>query len=98
MGKQITSYLDSRYSDDGTEITSDELSEVAGKPESAFASIAAEPRKFTYTRRKKDTTSIQFNVRVGDIQKIKDYLGRRSMSNGEVGRHVFDYFLENVVT
>jgi hypothetical protein len=97
VGKQITSYLDARYSEDGTEITIDELSKVAGKPESAFKSVSSSSRTFTYKRTKKDTTSIQYKVKITEIEEIRSYLGRRTMSNGEVGRYTFDYFLDDVV-
>jgi hypothetical protein len=97
VGKQITSYLDARYSDDGTEITTDELATVAGKPESALRAVSTGTRTFSYKKAKKDTTSVQFAVKIAQINEIRNYLGRRSMSNGEVGRHTFDYFLDNVV-
>ncbi len=97
VGKQITSYLDSRYSDDGTEITTDELTAVAGRPESALGAISRETRTFKYKKAKRETTSVQFTVKIAEVNEIRGYLGRRSMSNGEAGRHAFDYFLENVV-
>jgi hypothetical protein len=97
VGKQITSYLDSRYSDDGTEITTDELAKVAGKAESALGAITHGSRTFKVSRGKKDTTSIQFTVKISQVNEVKSYLGKKTMSNGEVGRHTFDYFLENVV-
>jgi Histidine kinase-, DNA gyrase B-, and HSP90-like ATPase len=96
-GKQITGYLDKRYSEDGTDITTDELSQVAGRPESALAAISTRPRTFQTVKKKKNTTSIQFSVKVSEVDEIRSYLGQRSMSNSEVGRHTFDYFLENVV-
>jgi hypothetical protein len=85
VGKQITSYLDARYSDDGTEITTDELAAVAGKPESALTAISPQARTFTYKKTKKETTSVQFSVKIAEINEIRSYLGRRSISNGEVG-------------
>jgi hypothetical protein len=97
VGKQITSYLDKRYSDSGTEISTDELSEVAGQPESALSAISKKARTFKYSKRRKTTTSIQFSVKTSEVDEIRRYLGQRAMSNSEVGRHTFDYFLENVV-
>jgi hypothetical protein len=96
-GKQITGYLDKRYSDDGTEITVDELSQVAGKAESALAAISNKPRMFQVIKKKKNTTSIQYTVKIAEADEVRGYLGRRTMSNSEIGRHTFDYFLENVV-
>lgn len=97
VGKQITSYLDKRYSDAGTEISTDELSEVAGDPESALSAISRKARTFRYSKRKRITTSVQFSVKTAEVGEIRRYLGQRTMSNSEIGRHTFDYFLENVV-
>lgn len=97
VGRQITGYLDSRYSDDGTEITLDELSDVAGKPASAFSAVATSDRTFSYKKAPRTDTSIQFRVKISEVDEVRGYLGRRSMSNGEVGRTTFDYYLENVV-
>lgn len=97
VGKQITSYLDSRYTDEGTQISTDELRDAAGASTSAFSAVAVDAKRFVAKRVKKDTTSIQFHVKISEINEVKDYLGGRAVSNGEVGRHTFDYFLENVV-
>lgn len=98
VGKQITGYLDSRYTSDGTEISTDELTQVGGGATAPLKAISsAAPNKFVYTRAKADTTSIQFSVKLSEVAEVKDYLGKRSASNGEVGRYVFDYFIKNVV-
>jgi hypothetical protein len=98
VGKQITSFLDGRYSSDGTEITTDELSDAGGAPATMLAALSA-PTSRTYSppKSKATTTSIQFSVKISEVAEIKSYLGRRSASNGEVGRFVFDYFLDKVV-
>jgi len=40
------------------------------------------------------TTSIQFQVRVEDMVRVKKHFGRSGMSNTEVGKRVFKYFLD----
>lgn len=97
VGRQVTSVLDRRYSDDGTEISKEDLQDIAGSSVSAFASISTPARAFKTSTKKKETTSIQFSVKVSEIEEIREYLGRRTMSNGDVGRYTFDHFLENVV-
>ena len=97
VGKQITSVLDKRYSDDGTLISKDDLQEIAGKAVSAFSAISAESHSFQAKKSRRTTTSIQYKVKIDEIYEVKQYLGHRSMSNGEVGRHAFDHFLNNVV-
>jgi hypothetical protein len=97
VGKQITGFLDKRYSDDGTEISKDELLEAAGKAVSAFEAVSTQKRQFKPAQAKRELTSVQFAVKKSEIDKVKVYLGRRTMSNTEVGRHTFDYFLENIV-
>ncbi len=97
VGKQITSYLDGRYDDDGTDITVDELRAVAGKAEPTLRSISSAAHTFRYERVRRQDSSVQFRVLNKDLVEIKAYLGRRSMSNGEAGRYTFDYFLNNVV-
>lgn len=95
-GKQITSYLDSRYDDLGTQISTDELRDAAGTSKSAFTSVPSTAQRFTVTKTKKTTTSIQFPVKISEIDEVKSYLGGNK-SNSEVGRITFDYYLDNVV-
>lgn len=97
VGKQITSYLDRRYPEEGVQITSAELSDAAGRSASALRSLPTGPRTFKAEEIKRKKTSIQIKVDEEDIKKIKEYLGKRSMSNAEVGHYIFDYFLKNVV-
>lgn len=97
VGRQITAFLDGRYSDDGTEISSGELAKAAGKATSAFASPSTKSTSFKVVRKKRTTTSIQITVEKSDLDEVKEYLGDRRMPNTEVGRHIFDYYLDNVV-
>lgn len=97
IGRQVTSFLDSRYSDDGSEISTTELADAAGKPTSAFTAPLQVNKHFNVIKQKRTTTSIQFVVKIDELSEVKSYIGDRSMSNTEVGRYVFDYFLNNIV-
>lgn len=97
IGRQVTTYLDGRYSDDGTEISTAELAQAAGKATSAFAAPSRATSTFRVTKVRKTTTSIQITVEKNELDEIKEYLGDKRMPNAEVGRLIFDYYLENVV-
>ncbi len=97
VGRQITSFLDKRYSEDGTEISAQELATVAGKKVSVFKMPAQTTTTFHAVRQKPTMTSIQIRVKISDVDKIRTFLGRRTMPNTEVGHHIFDYFLNEVV-
>jgi hypothetical protein len=97
VGRQITSFLDKRYTDDGTEISTQELTQVAGKTASAFFKPVQATASFKPVRQKPTTTSIQIRVSATELDEVRAYLGRRTMANTEVGRYVFDYFLNEVV-
>jgi hypothetical protein len=91
VGRQVTSFLDKRYSDDGTEISITDLAEAAGKPTSAFATPANNASTFRVTKQKKTTTSIQITVQISELDEIRSYFGERNMPNTEVGRRIFEY-------
>lgn len=97
VGRQITSFLDKRYSDDGTEISTQELATVAGNKVSAFKMPTLNIQTFQTVRQKRTTTSIQISVKISEVDEIKKYLGSRNMSNVEIGHHIFDYYLKEVV-
>jgi hypothetical protein len=100
VGRQVTSFLDRRYGEAGTEVTPAELNEVSGKDISAFSVVASAKRTFKATDKKArptEETSIQYKVKIKDVDRVKTYLGKRSMSNSDVGRYTFDYFIDNQV-
>jgi hypothetical protein len=99
VGRQVTGFLDNRYTSDGTLISSDELGSVTGSSSSALRAISdVASRTFVPPRRvDDDTTSIQYKAKKNEIDEVKKYLGKRALSNGETGRYTFDYFLKNVV-
>lgn len=98
VGRQVVSFLDGRYTDDGTEVTSADLKSAAG--ESVSVIRAAVSHKSTFTPPKSPApkvVKIQYDALVTDVKKISDHLGRRSMSGVDVGRYTFEYFLRNEV-
>jgi hypothetical protein len=97
VGKQVTALLDQQYSSTGTDISREQLQEIAGKPVSALRLVTEQARAFRAVVPKKTTTSVQFDVKVSEIGEIRAYLGKRSISNGAIGRIAFDHYLENVV-
>ena len=96
-GRQVISFLSSRYPEEGVQITMADLADTAGEEPSALKSLTIPHRTFVASKAKIRKTTIQIKVDAGDINRIKNYLGHRHMSNVEVGHHIFDYFLENVV-
>jgi hypothetical protein len=99
VGRQVTSFLDRRYGEGGTDISPAELNEVSGDDVSAFTAVASARRTFKVTSKKAqkapEDTTVQYKAKITDVERIKSYLGTRTMSNGEVGRYTFDYFLKN---
>jgi hypothetical protein len=99
IGRVVVAFLDSRYSDDGTDVASRELQEVAGAERvSVLSASVGNPRLFqTPSRPAPTTTRIQYDAQVDDVRKIASYLKRPSMSGSDVGRHTFQHFLRNEV-
>lgn len=96
--KAIVNFLDSRYTESGTEVHSDELNEARRGSVNPLASSSATPRKFEPPALKTDPTmQIQYNAKVADVKRIGKHLRRPGMSGSEVGRHTLDFFLRNEV-
>ncbi len=99
IGRVVITFLDSRYSDEGTEIAPKELEEATG-PErlGVVAAAVSQARAFTPPKAKvSDTVKIQFDAQVTDVKRIAKYLKRPGMSASDAGRHTFSYFLRNEV-
>ncbi len=98
VGRGVVSYLDRRYTDEGTEVASKDLREVAGNKISALAAAASKKKKFEPPKRKPPKNiRIQYDAAVGDVERIKEYLQKPGMGGAEVGRYTFRYFLRNEV-
>lgn len=98
VGRPVVSFLDSRYSEDGTSIDMKELSEASqGKISAMQVSTSKKATFVTPKRPAKVTTRIQFDAKNDDIEAITNFLMKPSMSGSDVGRHTFHYFLKNEV-
>lgn len=99
VGRAVVSFLDGRYTDEGTEIASKELQEASGTERiSVLAAAVAKPQTFRPPPKPAPTTtSIQYQARVEHVKKIATYLKRPAMSGSDVGRYTFQYFLRNEV-
>lgn len=96
LGREITSFLDRRYTDEGTEVAPDELAEASGSNISLLsASVAAKKAFEVPAPRPPEDVSIQYSAKISHVDKIRRYLGRRAMSAREVGKYTFDYFYKN---
>lgn len=99
LGRVVVSFLDSRYTDEGTEIASKDLQEVSGENRvSVLSAAVAKPQAFKAPKPAENlTTRIQYDAHVGDIRRIAKHLKKPGMSGSDVGRHTFHYFLRNEV-
>ena len=99
VGKSVTSFLDSRYTDEGTEIAQKELTEATKERVDAMTASVSEKKTFEAPKRPKENpkTKIQYQVQKQEVKSIAKYLSRPFMSGSEVGRHTFYYFLRNEV-
>lgn len=98
VGRIMTSFLDKRYTNDGTEIPTADLREASGSGVSVLQAAVAKSRTFTPpTKPIPDTIRIQYDAKVSDIERISIYLKRPSWSGAQIGRYTFDYFLKNEV-
>ena len=97
-GKQVTSWLDNRYSGDGTEVSLTEVREAGGKTGTALAASAAPTQSFKVPKKEPPREiRIQYSALATDVAKIAKYLRKPGMGGAEVGRYTFDYFLKNRV-
>ena len=98
VGRSVTSFLDSRYSDEGTEVEHTDLNEAGGKRVDIVHASLGETRPFARPRRPKRTTmTIQYSAKRDHIRAIAEYLSQPGMSGSQVGRHTFNFFLRNEV-
>lgn len=99
VGRVVVSFLDGRYTDEGTEIASRELQEDSGPQRvSVLSAAVGQTRAFQIpTRQPVTTTRIQYDALVSEVKKVASYLKRPGMSGSDIGRHTFQYFLRNEV-
>ncbi|OAP48781.1 hypothetical protein ATB98_20900 [Sinorhizobium saheli] len=98
IGKQVTRFLDARYSEDGTSISSDELQDAIGSSKTVTLKIASTPLLFKAPPKPPNNmTTIQYKVEKKQLADAKAATGQKSISNSEFGRYTFDYFVDNEV-
>lgn len=98
VGRTVISFLDGRYTDAGTEVQPSELKTAAGDSISVMTASVTQTQKFLPPKEAPpQTVSIQYSALVSDVKRIRKYLGRSSMSAGDVGLHTFNHFLRNEV-
>lgn len=98
VGKQVTTVLDRRYTNDGTGMSRGDVKALGGKETSALNASTLKPQKFEVRKTPEpETIRIQYDAEVRHIDAIRAYLRRRTMSGSDVGRHTFSYFLKNRV-
>ncbi len=100
VGRPVITFLDGRYTDDGTEIDSKDLQEASGPRTSVLTAAVSETKIFQTPprpRTRQTTTRIQYDAKIEDVKSIAKYLHKPSMSGSDVGRHTFHYFLRNEV-
>jgi Histidine kinase-, DNA gyrase B-, and HSP90-like ATPase len=96
VGKEITGVLDRRYDNDGTSISSSGVKDLAGQQTTLLKISTTKIRTFATAKAKEpDTIRIQFDAEIDQVEAVRDYLRKPSMSGSDVGRHVFAYFLKN---
>lgn len=99
VGRSVISFLDRRYTDEGTAIAQKELTEATKDRVDTMTASVARKRIFIQPqeRKRKTTTRIQYDAKIKHVEKISEYLSQPEMSASEVGRHTFHFFLRNEV-
>lgn len=98
VGRPVVTFLDRRYTDEGTTIESKELTEVSKGQMSALAASSGGKTTFSVPKKQpKLTTRIQYDARIADVERVAEYLSNPGMSGSDVGRHTFNFFLRNEV-
>ena len=98
VGRSITTFLDSRYSDEGSEVAHTDLSGAAGDRVDVIRASLGEKRAFDQPAPPpRENIQIQYSARKNDVRMIAEYLSRPSMGAAAIGRHTFNFFLRNEV-
>ncbi|MGN6705564.1 MAG: ATP-binding protein [Rhodanobacter sp.] len=98
VGRQVTTFLDRRYTSDGTEVALDDVKEAAGEVKSVLDVSRLSKKAFaTPTKVAPEEIKIQYFARVAHVEAIAKYLRRSNMSGAKVGQYTFEYFYKNRV-
>ena len=98
VGRSVTAFLDSRYSDEGSEVEHSDLGGAAGDRIDVIRASLGKKRAFDQPARPpRENVQIQYSAKKAHVQMIAEYLSRPSMGAASVGRHTFNFFLRNEV-
>jgi hypothetical protein len=98
VGRVITGFLDSRYSDDNQTVAPPDLQRASGQAVSVLSAAVSSSQQFKLPRSAAPKMiRIQYQAKVADIRAIESYLRRPGMGGSEVGRYTFNWFLKNEV-
>lgn len=98
VARTVIGFLDSRYTQDGTEITPADLHDAAhGKMDVLTAAVSKRRVFAPPTKPPPKEIRVQYYAKMRDIEKIGNHLRRPGMGGSEVGRYTFNYFLKNEV-
>jgi len=101
VGKPVTSFLDKRYSDDGTSIQPSGIAKMAGDAINVFDAAIGNRSTFklsmSRSKKVKTTTKIQYEITLKELDIVRRHFGRSNMTGTEIGRTTFDYFVSNEV-
>lgn len=103
ISREITNFLDRRYSEAGTLTSPPQLRSTAGTKGklSLFATIGLSDSKFQAPKQQDKSqqqyASISYKARKSDVDLVKNYVGKKGTTNPEVGEYTFRYFLKNEI-
>jgi len=98
LGRTVTSFLDKVYSNNGTTVDREEMSQLSGPATDAFSAATAAKRVFSPPQKRGPReVKIQYNAKEPDIERVRKHLSKPNLSGSEVGRYTFNYFLTNEV-
>lgn len=92
VGRAVISFLDHRYTDEGTEVASKDLQDASKATVTLMRAAVSEKRIFEAPKASSapQTIRIQYDAQSEQISAIKKYLKRPSMTGSDVGRHTFN--------
>lgn len=99
VGRIVTRFLDSRYTNEGTLVAPSDLSDAIGKRMTVLEAAVADERTFRpppVARAARRTTKVSYDAKDTELKKIEDHL-RRRMSASQIGRYTFEHYLKNEI-
>ncbi len=96
--KPIIKFLDGRYSEEGTSISSDELQDAIGTSKPVSLRVTSDTAVFKPPKKQpSNLANISYKVDKKQLESAKAATGQRSISNSDFGRYTYDYFIDNEV-